>query len=226
MYTCTSLYLLNIYCHHANLTLFFWKNSKIQKMDQQNNSTYVGVGPPFSIPEGIMQNQQHQQLYFQNDPGFLTSSNPAPTSVPPVDFSTLQPDPSVMQYSGANFNPAMNTIPMPLLPTEPLPNLNPNPTKSPKKTPTKSKRKSDQGSPGQVPHKMIPEYVARLLEKRKDAFTDKEFADRALSNLVRKLASQAHIIEEWIRAVTDEDSNRYVCMYKMVPLSMSTNVVF
>ena len=50
------------------------------------------------------------------------------TPAPPIDFSSLQPDPSVLQNSGADFN----KIPMPLLQMEPLPNVNTNADKSPK----------------------------------------------------------------------------------------------
>ena len=50
------------------------------------------------------------------------------TQAPPIDFSSLQPDPSVLQNSGADFN----KIPMPLLQMEPLPNVNTNADKSPK----------------------------------------------------------------------------------------------
>ena len=175
---------------------------------------------------GIIPNQGGA-MYFQNETNLMTSPNnhpPIPShNVPSVDFLTLQPDPSVMQFSGssANFNP-LNPIPIPLLPTEPLPNLNPNPVlKQPekKKTPTKSKnRRSDPGSASntssdQVPHKMIPEYVNRLLERKKESFNDKEFAERALSNLARKLASQGSVMNEWIRAITEEDPNSFcVCV--------------
>ena len=73
-----------------------------------------------------------------------------------------------------------------------------------KKTPTKQKRKSAEASPsGQMPFKKIPEYVNRLLEKKHSAFTDKDFAERALSNLARKLASQVSVLEEWNRAISE-----------------------
>ena len=192
-------------------------------MDHHNNPNYVD-------PRYGMIPNQGSAMFFQNEGNLMTSPNnppiPSHTNVPRVDFSTLQPDPSVMQFSGSstNFNP-LNPIPMPLLPTEPLPNLNPNPVLKQnhpvekKKTPTKSKnRKSDPGFASnipsdQVPHKMIPEYVNRLLERKKDNFNDKEFAERALSNLARKLASQASVMNEWIRAVTEEDQNSFcVCV--------------
>ena len=191
-------------------------------MDHHNNPNYVD--PHY----GMIPNQG--AMFFQNETNLMTSPPnhppiPSPHNVPRVDFSTLQPDPSVMQFSGSNtnFNHPLNPIPMPLLPTEPLPNLNPNPvttkqTESKKKTPTKSKnRKSDPGfasnTSDQVPHKMIPEYVNRLLERKKENFNDKEFAERALSNLARKLASQGSVMNEWIRAITEEDPNSFcVCV--------------
>ena len=97
---------------------------------------------------------------------------------------------------------------MPLLPTEPLPQIEtqlsvPNVSEK-KKTPTKQKRKSAETSPsGQMPFKKIPEYVHKILEKKHFGFTDKEFAERALSNLVRKLASQVSVLEEWYRAISE-----------------------
>ena len=181
-------------------------------MDQHLNQNYMGH-QQYPMAQDMMPNQQHANMYYQNDPGYMPNQAPPVQQNPvphQVDFSSLQPDPSVMQFSGGSFNPSMNSIPMPLLPTEPLPNMNPKPSpksESKKKTPTKSKRNSNQGSPGQVPHKMIPEYVHKLLEKRKEAFTDKEFAERALSNLARKLASQANVLDEWLRAITHEDIN-------------------
>ena len=89
---------------------------------------------------------------------------------------------------------------MPLLPTEPIPQTS---LKTEKK---KSSKKKDPSVPsGQVPFKKIPEYVQKLLESRHLGFLDKEFAERALSNLVRKLASQALVLDEWVRAVVQAD---------------------
>ena len=71
-----------------------------------------------------------------------------------------------------------------------------------KKTPTKQKRKSSEISPsGQVPFKKIPEYVNKLLEKKHNGFSDRDFAERALSNLARKVASQVSVLDEWTRAI-------------------------
>ena len=186
-------------------------------MDQHLNQNYMGH-QQYPMAQGMMANQQQHAstVYYQNDQSYM--QNQVPPVPHQVDFSSLQPDPSVMQFSGGSFNPpSMNPIPIPLLPTEPLPNMNPKSSsamppaaksESKKRTPTKSKRNPpNQGSPGQVPHKMIPEYVHKLLEKRKEAFTDKEFAERALSNLARKLASQANVLDEWLRAITHEDVN-------------------
>merc|ERR1712088_836217 len=109
-----------------------------------NNPNYVD--PHY----GIIPNRGGA-MYFQNETNLMTSPNnhpPIPShNVPSVDFLTLQPDPSVMQFSVLK-----------------------QPEK--KKTPTKSKnRRSDPGSASntssdQVPHKMIPEYVNRLLERK------------------------------------------------------------
>jgi hypothetical protein len=52
-----------------------------------------------------------------------------------------------------------------------------------------------------VPFKKIPEYVNKLLEMKHSGFADRDFAERALSNLARKLANQASVLDVWTRAI-------------------------
>ena len=121
-------------------------------------------------------------------------------------------------FKGQPYPTQLNVLaqnPMPLLPTEPLPPVDTQLSISSekKKTPTKQKRKSSEPiSTGQVPFKKIPDYVNRLLEKKHCNFADREFAERALLNLARKLASQASVLDEWIRAIFEGGS---FCSFKI-----------
>jgi hypothetical protein len=166
-------------------------------MDQNNEINQV-YGSPYCLqtPEQQQQSsdlmQIQQQMFYQDTSGF----NPAAAagSVPPVNMLSFQPDPDVMAFQGQPLPSQLSALsnnPMPLqIPTPGTAT----PTK--KKTPTKSRKKADPG--GQVPFKKIPDYVQKLLLKRQDAFMDKEFAERALLNLARKLASQAVVMDEWV----------------------------
>lgn len=109
-----------------------------------------------------------------------------------VDFSNFQPDPNVLNYQQNYPAPPLNVLPPISLPTEPLPQMNlqpQQPQNEKKKTPTKSKRKSNESAV------KIPEYVKSLLEKRHEGFNDPDFAERALSNLARKIASQTAVMD-------------------------------
>ena len=185
-------------------------------MDPDQNQPYIHQFDPLGHPQASLmpdmtqhvQTPPQQTLYFQQDQQAFV---PMETSAP-VNFATFQPDPNVAAFQGQPYPPQLNILsqnPMPLLPTEPLP-INPQllATSEKKKTATKqTKRKSSESatSPGSFPFKKIPEYVHHLLEQKNEAFTDVEFAERALSNLARKLASQTLVMEEWTRAIYEKD---------------------
>ncbi len=184
-----------------------------QHFDQQH------MHPPNMMP---------QQMYYQQPDQGYSHPMPEPSS---VNFASFQPDPNVLTYPGQPHQqqpyippsgpPQMNMLqhppPMPLLPTEPLPELNPNlqisPSKSQpqstekSKTP-KGKRKSCDNSPAaakNIPAKKIPEFVKSLLVKHHEGYSDVDFAERALSNLARKIANQGPVIHEWKRAILEAD---------------------
>ena len=106
--------------------------------------------------------------YYQQPEAALSSN-------PPVNFSAFTPDPNVSMYQGHPYPPQLSVLtqnPMPLLPTEPIPQAQANLKGEKKKTPTKKQKK--EVPIGQVPFKKIPEYVQKLLEKRHSAFQDKD----------------------------------------------------
>ena len=165
------------------------------------------IDPHYNMMADMSQHQQQQpqmQQYYQQ-PAQPMLQQPQQTNPLPVNFTTFTPDPNVMAFQGQPYPPQLTMLsqnPMPLLPTEPIPQTSLKGEK--KKTPTKAKKK-EQSPSGQVPFKKIPEYVQKLLQKRHPGFQDKEFAERALSNLARKLASQAAVLDEWVRAVEHAD---------------------
>ncbi len=55
--------------------------------------------------------------------------------------------------------------------------------------------------------KDIREFVLRLMEKQTMNFTDRDFAERALLNLSRKIASRPNILAEWEKAIVNSDPN-------------------
>ena len=146
-------------------------------------------------------NHDGSSSYYQQQ------SEPSVSSNPPVNFSAFTPDPNVSMYQGHPYPPQLSVLtqnPMPLLPTEPIPQTN---LKGEKKKTSPTKKPKKEVPIGQVPFKKIPEYVHKLLEKRHPDFHDKDFAERALSNLARKLASQASILDEWLRGIYQSDPN-------------------
>ena len=150
----------------------------------------------------VMNHDGSSSYYQQQSEPASVSSNP------PVNFSAFTPDPNVSMYQGHPYPPQLSVLtqnPMPLLPTEPIPQAQANLKGEKKKTPTKKQKK--EVPIGQVPFKKIPEYVQKLLEKRHPAFQDKDFAERALSNLARKLANQASVLDEWLRGIYQSDPN-------------------
>ena len=161
-------------------------------------------------PNHMMQSIHQQQPHIYYPPNQVYTAPQVQPSTS-VNFSSFQPDPNVLAFQGQPYPTQLNVLaqnPMPLLPTEPLPPDDaqlsvPNVVLSEKKkTPTKHKRKSSElSSTGQVPFKKIPEYVNKLLEMKHSGFADRDFAERALSNLARKLANQASVLDEWTRAI-------------------------
>ena len=91
-----------------------------------------------------------------------TTQIPTQTAVPPIDFSSLQPDPSVMQNSGANFN----QIPLSLFLMEPLPNVITNAAKSPKKKSTQPVS----SSPMEITKNVIPDNLGVMQTKVPENF--------------------------------------------------------
>ena len=157
-------------------------------MDGNPDQQTFGMGTHYNVMSG------DGSYYQQPEAG---------PSNPPVNFSAFTPDPNVSMYQGHPYPPQLSALtqnPMPLLPTEPLP------IQSTKKTTPTKKAKKEVISP-KLPFKKIPEYVHRLLEYRHPGFQDKDFAERALSNLARKLASQASVLDEWSRAISQSDPN-------------------
>ena len=50
-------------------------------------------------------------------------------------------------------------------------------------------------------------FVLRLMEKQSDQFSDRDFAERALLNLTRKISSKSSELVEWERAIIHADPN-------------------
>ena len=178
----------------------------------QEHQNYID--PHYNMMTDMAQHQQQQhpqmQQYYHQPQQQSMLQQQQPANPLPVNFTTFTPDPNVMAFQGQPYPPQLTMLsqnPMPLLPTEPIPQTSLKAEK--KKTPTKAGKKkesSSPGAPGQVPFKKIPEYVQKLMQKRHPGFQDREFAERALSNLARKLASQAAVLDEWVRAVEEADS--------------------
>ena len=166
------------------------------KMDgNQDHQNYIPSHFNVMNHDGSSSNYQQQ-----SEPASVSSN-------PPVNFSAFTPDPNVSMYQGHPYPPQLSVLtqnPMPLLPTEPIPQTN---LKGEKKKTSPTKKPKKEVPIGQVPFKKIPEYVHKLLEKRHPDFHDKDFAERALSNLARKLASQALILDEWLRGIYQSDPN-------------------
>ena len=90
---------------------------------------------PYNLDPNYMGNQQsydphqnnlmqQQQIYYPQNQGY--SAPPVQPSAS-VNFSSFQPDPNVLAYQGQPYPPQLNVLsqnPMPLLPTEPLPQVN------------------------------------------------------------------------------------------------------
>ena len=55
--------------------------------------------------------------------------------------------------------------------------------------------------------KNLKAFVSRLMEKQDEQFTDKEFAERAVLNLARKISSRPQDIAKWGRAIEYSDFN-------------------
>ena len=55
--------------------------------------------------------------------------------------------------------------------------------------------------------KDIREFVLRLMEKQTENFADRDFAERALLNLSRKIASRPNVLAEWEKAIVNSDPN-------------------
>lgn len=142
-------------------------------------------------------------------PSFYTQFPPTPTNISDTAALSLlscqQPDPQAILL-----HQQQNQI---LTTTEENPDMFTAPTKVKKKK-RKAKIKPismDQGSGSKSglgnQGSKIKNYVLQLLESRKDGFPDRDFAERALSNLARKLSSQPLMMAEWLKAIQTGDSN-------------------
>lgn len=163
-------------------------------MEQHHHQTdfnYEAQGPSTS---GMMPTLAPQQPLYYPQQHHMHQGYPQQAP----DFTSYQPDPNALAYGNSG---QFASLPMPLLPTEPLPQACQN--EQPKKAQQQSKSKRSPVTPS----KKIPEYVRELLERKNDGFLDVDFAERALSNLARKIAGQTSVMDEWRRAIYESDSN-------------------
>ena len=50
-------------------------------------------------------------------------------------------------------------------------------------------------------------FVLHLMEKQSDQFSDRDFAERALLNLTRKISAKSSELVEWEKAIIEGDPN-------------------
>lgn len=160
--------------------------------NHQTNFQYdSGQGPSNMMPNMAPQQPIYYPQQHVMHQGFPQQQAP--------DFSSYQPDPNALAYGNSG---QFASLPLPLLPTEPLPQTCQSEPAAKHQQQGKNKR-----SPAGTPSKKIPEYVRELLERKHPGFLDVDFAERALSNLARKIAGQTSVMDEWRRAIYESDTN-------------------
>ena len=190
-----------------------------QHLSQVQPSVHPGVTNVY----GEMPHQQNyameyppqQQMFtgYQNPMGFPMQANqstlPVPTQsmdVQPTQLPQQQLSPPQVQHPQISpQQPPIQEESGTSLPVE-------KPAEPEFKTPKKGrgrtpKKKSELPATPEPTVPKVKEYVSILMDHKLESFQDKEFAEKILTNLTKKISSKPDVVNDWIKAIKDKDTS-------------------